>query len=74
MKRLRSVSASTKLLPWPNYFYPFVWGAVFLILELLNLWMSRRPFFKWVRDGDWRPLEALSPHLTVPTARRRLQS
>jgi hypothetical protein len=48
------------MLAWPTYFYPFVWGSVFLILEPLNIWMGRRHSFEWVRDGDWRPLVALS--------------
>jgi hypothetical protein len=48
------------MLAWPAYFYPFVWGSVFLIVEPLNIWTGRRHSFEWVRDGDWRPLVALS--------------
>ena len=48
------------MLAWPNYFYPFVWGVVFLILEPLNIWRGRHHCFEWVREGDWRPLGALS--------------
>jgi hypothetical protein len=47
-------------LVWPKYFYPLVWGAVFLILEPANLLLGRRTFFDWLRYGDWRPVVALS--------------
>ena len=45
---------------WPRHCYPFVWGAVFLILEPLNLMLGRRTFFEWLEEGDWRPVVALS--------------
>jgi hypothetical protein len=45
---------------WPRGFYPLVWGAVFLILEPLNVLAGRRSFFDWLRHGDWRPVLALS--------------
>lgn len=45
---------------WPRYFYPFVWGAVFLILEPLNVALQRETFFGWLQKGDWRPVVALS--------------
>jgi hypothetical protein len=45
---------------WPRVFYPLVWGAVFLILEPLNMLMGRRTFFDWLQHGDWRPVIALS--------------
>jgi hypothetical protein len=48
------------MLAWPRCFYPFVWRSVFLILEPLNIWTGRRHAFEWVRNGDWRPLGALS--------------
>jgi hypothetical protein len=48
------------MLAWPKYFYPFVWGSVFLILEPLNIWLGRRHSLEWVGQGDWRPLVALS--------------
>ena len=48
------------MLAWPTYFYPFVWGVVYLILEPLNVWMGRRHSFRWLGEGDWRPFLALS--------------
>jgi hypothetical protein len=45
---------------WPRIFYPLVWGAVFLILEPLNIALGRRTFFDWLRHGNWRPVAALS--------------
>jgi len=45
---------------WPKYFYPLVWGAVFLILEPLNIARRRRHLFTWLKDGDWRPVISLS--------------
>jgi hypothetical protein len=45
---------------WPRFFYPLVWGAVFLILEPLNVFCGRRTFFHWLQRGDWRPVVALS--------------
>ena len=45
---------------WPKYCYPLVWGAVFLILEPLNVLFGRRTFFDWLGEGDWRPVMALS--------------
>jgi hypothetical protein len=45
---------------WPKYFYPLVWGAVFLILEPLNIALRRRHLFIWLKDGDWRPVISLS--------------
>jgi len=47
-------------LAWPAYFYPLVWGSVFLILEPLNMLWGRRSFFDWLKEGDWRPVVCLS--------------
>jgi hypothetical protein len=48
------------VLAWPRLFYPLVWGAVFLILEPINLLAGRQTFFDWLKRGDWRPVVALS--------------
>jgi hypothetical protein len=48
------------VLMWPTYCYPLVWGAVFLILEPVNLLLGRRTFFDSLKNGDWRPVAALS--------------
>ncbi|MBI4662406.1 MAG: hypothetical protein HY735_26600 [Verrucomicrobia bacterium] len=45
---------------WPEYCYPLVWGAVFLILEPLNVLLGRQNFLEWLQDGDWRPVVSLS--------------
>jgi hypothetical protein len=48
------------VLLWPQYFYLFVWGAVFLLIEPLNILLGRPNFFQWLRNGDWRPVVCLS--------------
>lgn len=45
---------------WPRFFYPFVWGSVFLVVEPLNVWLGRRHCFESLARGDWRPLVAIS--------------
>lgn len=45
---------------WPLAFYPLVWGAIVLILEPMNVWLSRPHFLEWLREGDWRPVVSLS--------------
>src|SRR5439155_27078942 len=50
----------TLTLLWPKHFYPLVWGAVFLILEPINIVLGRRHFFESLSRGDWRPVVSLS--------------
>ena len=47
-------------LAWPNYFYPFVWISLVLILEPINRWLGRRNFLQVLGQGDWRPIISLS--------------
>ncbi len=47
------------VLAWPTYFYPFVWGSVFFLLEPINLSLGRPTFFDNLKQGDWRPVVAL---------------
>lgn len=47
-------------LGWPKYFYPLVWGSVFLILESMNIWLGRHHLLEYLQHGDWRPVIALS--------------
>lgn len=47
-------------LAWPEYFYPFVWISLVLIIEPVNRWLGRRHFLEWLQRGDWRPVMALS--------------
>ncbi|MBM3832894.1 MAG: hypothetical protein FJ403_06410 [Verrucomicrobia bacterium] len=57
---LAGVSMLMLTLAWPKYCYPFVWGAVCLILEPLNIWLGRRHFLEYLELGDWRPVISLS--------------
>ena len=50
----------TLTLVWPRWFYPCVWGSLFLILEPLNVWRGRGHSLEGVQAGDWRSLAALS--------------
>ena len=47
------------VMAWPTYFYPFVWGSVFFLLEPLNVWLDRGSLFDYLQAGDWRPVVAL---------------
>jgi hypothetical protein len=48
------------LLIWPRYFFPFLWGSAYLIVEPLNIWMGNRSLLDDLSHGDWRPVAALS--------------
>ena len=48
------------LLAWPLYFFPFVWGSVYLILEPINVWLGNRSLLDDTSSGDWRPAIALA--------------
>jgi hypothetical protein len=45
---------------WPKLFYPFVWLAVFLIVEPINIWRRKRHLLQDLQFGDWRPVLSLS--------------
>jgi len=47
------------IMVWPTYFYPFVWGSVFFMLEPINVWLDRGSLFDYLQEGDWRPVVAL---------------
>ncbi len=47
------------LLARPLYFFPFVWGSVYLILEPINVWLGNRSLLDDTASGDWRPVIAL---------------
>ncbi len=57
---LAGLLALALVLLWPGIFYPLVWLSVFLILEPVNHWLGRRSVLGRLRQGDWRPLLALS--------------
>ncbi len=48
------------LLIWPTVFYPFVWGAAYLITEPVNARLGNRTLLDFTKRGDWRPLAALA--------------
>lgn len=43
-------------LVWPRYFYPLVWGSVFLFLEPLNYRTGAFSFLRKWEEGNHRPL------------------
>jgi hypothetical protein len=47
-------------LAWPRSCYPLVWGAVFLILDPINLLLGRSSLLSGLRTGDWRPVVSLA--------------
>jgi hypothetical protein len=47
------------MLTWPRYFFPFVWLAVFLILEPVNYLLGNRTLLLSTARGNWRPVVAL---------------
>jgi hypothetical protein len=47
------------LLAYPKVGYPFVWGAVFFILEPINVRLGHRSLMAHAARGDWRPVAAL---------------
>jgi hypothetical protein len=48
------------LLVWPRYFFPFLWGSVYLILEPVNVWLKNRSLLDSTASRDWRPVVALA--------------
>jgi len=47
------------LLAWPLYFFPVVWGSVYLLLDPVNVWLGNRSLLRHTATGDWRPVVAL---------------
>jgi hypothetical protein len=47
------------LLKWPLYFFPFLWGSVYLILDPVNVWLGHRSLLHYTAQGDWRPVLTL---------------
>lgn len=48
------------LLIWPTYFYPFVWGFGFFLIEPFNARAGRPSLLAPLSRGDWRPFVALA--------------
>ena len=47
------------MIAWPLYFFPFVWLAVYFILEPLNIWLGNRSLAAYTKVGNWQPIVAL---------------
>jgi hypothetical protein len=47
------------MVAWPKLFFPFVWIALYFILEPINIWLGNRNLVEWTRDGNWRPVVSL---------------
>ncbi len=45
---------------WPDVFYPFIWGAVFCLLEPACIWLKRPSLFDALERRDWRPVVSLA--------------
>jgi hypothetical protein len=45
---------------WPKYFYPLVWGGIFLIVDPINHWSGRPSLLARVAAGDWQPVITLA--------------
>ncbi len=44
---------------WPQIFFPFIWFAVYFIIEPVNVWLDNPSLAQWTAKGDWRPVVAL---------------
>lgn len=47
------------LMAWPQYFFPFIWIAPYLILAPINVWLGNRSLSEYSAVGDWRPVVSL---------------
>jgi hypothetical protein len=45
---------------WPRFFYPLVWGGIFLVLDPINESLGRPSLLRRVMDGDWRTVISLA--------------
>mgnify|MGYP001550999475 CR=1 FL=1 len=46
-------------LAWPRFFFPFVWLAVFFLLEPVNHLLGNRTLLAYTSRGDWHPIVSL---------------
>ena len=44
---------------WPEYFYPLVWGSLYLVIESINLKRGYRTLVVHLAEGDWRQVVSL---------------
>jgi hypothetical protein len=45
---------------FPRIFFPFLWSSLFFIFAPINVWLGNRSLLEATREGDWRPVVALS--------------
>lgn len=44
---------------WPRYFFPFLWLALFFLIEPLNAWFGHPVLLESTAERDWRPVISL---------------
>jgi hypothetical protein len=44
---------------WPRYYFPLVWGALYLIVEYISLKLGYRTLLGHLSQGDWRQVVSL---------------
>jgi hypothetical protein len=47
------------MVTWPGIFFPFVWIALFFIIEPVNIWLGHRSLTEWTKSGNWQPVVTL---------------
>lgn len=47
------------MLAWPRYFFPFVWLAVYFIIEPINVILKNQNLAQYTARCDWRPVLSL---------------
>jgi len=47
------------LLLWPYYFFPLLWISLFLIVSYFNYVLGYRSIFRYIAQGEWRPILSL---------------
>lgn len=45
---------------WPKYFYPFVWGSMYCLLEPVNILAGKQNLLNRLQYRDWRSAAALA--------------
>ena len=48
------------ILKWPDLFYPFVWVAVYFLIEPFNVKADHSSLFEFTKNKNWQPLISLS--------------
>jgi len=44
---------------WPQYYFPLVWGSLYLIVDSINLKLGYRTLLAHISQGDWRQVVSL---------------